>query len=194
MTEKQDSSWTRALMASSGIAFGHQDGPHHASPEWREASAADTPVARLHKLGQLRDPEVREVVARRPDCPMGLLASLAHDRSVDVRIAVAGNPRITPAVAEHMATDRDPSVLKALARNASVSMQVLQQLALHRKEDVRRVASRQFDERMHGQDAQHVDEASQADLSGQAQEPLARGLPWEIRDRVIPFHERPATP
>lgn len=172
----QDSSWTRALMASSGIAVGHDQTPRHESAEWHEASAAGTSLARLQKLATFRDESIRTLVARRVDCPIGLLATLAFDRSSDVRAGVAGNPRITEPVAEHLARDRDPKVVKALARNHAIDLALLQRLAVHRKEDVRRVASRNLDERVYGHDSNAV-----APVQSEVKQ---SALPAELRDRV----------
>ncbi len=167
------SSWTRALMASSGVALGHDNGPRHASAEWVEASTQETPLRRLQELASCREIAVREVVARRPDCPMGLLATLAHDARSEVRAGVAGNPRITQAVAEHLVADKDPRVLKALSRNHAIPVGLVQRLASHKKDDVRRVALRQLQERME---------------LGSAAASSTRGgdLPFELRDRVSP--------
>lgn len=176
-----ESSWTRALMASSGIAMGHDEMPRHATPEWREAAAKETPLSRLHKLAQARDPEVREVIARRDDCPMGLLAALSHDRSAHVRAGVAGNRRLTRAVAEHLAQDRDVRVLKSLARNQQTPLWLLERMALHRKEDVRRVASRRLDERLGSGSA--VLSRTEA-LEAHAGPRRSGELPAELRDRV----------
>lgn len=167
------SSWTRALMASSGVALAHDVGPRHASPEWLEASAPETPLARLQALAGCKEIAVREVVARRLDCPMGLLATLAHDARSEVRAGVAGNPRITQAVAEHLVGDKDPRVLKALSRNHEIPLQLVQRLAAHKKDDVRRVAVRQLHERM---------ELRAPDLTQGA----GGDLPAELRDRVAP--------
>ena len=182
-----DSSWTRALMASSGISLSHDSAPKHASPAWQEASDADTPLFRLQKLATSREREVRTVIARRPDCPMGILAALAFDHDGDIRVAVAGNPRITSAIALHLAKDRNPDVVKALARNHEIDLALLQDLATHKKEGVRRVASRNLDERARGVGAgMHTH-----DLSGDMSEsPLGArsNMPLELRDRV---QERP---
>lgn len=160
-------------MASSGVALAHDGGPRHASPEWLEASAPETPLARLQQLASCKEIAVREVVARRLDCPMGLLATLAHDVRSEVRAGVAGNPRITQAVAEHLVGDKDPRVLKALSRNHVAPLELVQRLALHKRDEVRRVAVRQLQERME----LRAPEASQG----------TRGdLPFELRDRVAP--------
>jgi len=174
VTDRPDSSWTRALMASSGISLGHTEAPAHATPEQLAASDTGTPLARLQKLAVAGDDSVRATIARRPDCPLGLLASLAHDRRSDVRVAVAGNRRLTDAIARHLAGDRDVRVLQALARNAKVTPDIVERLAHHRKSDVRRVASRQIDARW-GE--------SQAAPPAHQEVPEDR-LPWELRDRV----------
>lgn len=178
-----DSSWTRALMASSGIAIGHDSTPRHASPEWYEAADADTPLHRLQKLATCKERDVRTVIARRADCAMGILATLAFDHDSDVRAGVAGNPRITEAVSTHLARDKDAKVVKALARNHAIDLALLQGLALHKKEDVRRVASRNLDERIHGVDgATTTDESrSLAPSFGQIERSQ---MPFELRDRV----------
>jgi hypothetical protein len=177
-----DMSWTRALMASSGIAIGHDPAVRHASPEWHEAADADTPLNRLQKLATCKESEVRTVVARRADCPMGILASLAFDHDSDVRAGVAGNPRITEAVSTHLARDRDAKVVKALARNHAIGLALLEGLALHKKDDVRRVASRNLDERIQGAEERGGAEADRL-LA-----PTAGGgrsqMPLELRDRV----------
>lgn len=185
MTADHDDSWTRALMASSGIALGAGKQQTHPTSDEHEASAADTPLARLQRLAAHKDVSVRAAVARRHDCPIGLLAALAHDRAAEVRCAVAGNPRVVQAVAEHLAADRDAEVLKSLARNDRLPMSVLQRLALHRREEVRHVASRQLDARLHGQDATTINTAAAAELAGY-QEPRQAAIAPELRDRVAP--------
>jgi hypothetical protein len=182
VSDRPDSTWNRALMASSGIAVGHHGGVTHRTPEQREAGDAATPLARLQSLAMNGDDAVRATVAGRPNCPLGLLASLAHDRRTDVRVAVAGNSRITDAIAHHLAGDRDPRVLKALARNASVAPDIVEGLALHRKSDVRRVASREIDARW-GQFDTPV-----------AAGPITGGMPTELHDRVVPRGTPSVTP
>ncbi len=172
MASSSDGSWTRALMASSGIAVGHREGSMHASPEQREAEDPATALARLQKLAIAADEGVRATVAGRPDCPLGILAALAHDRRTDVRVGVAGNPRITDAISEHLSRDRDVRVLKALARNSVVTPTIVEALALHRKGDVRRVASREIDSRWGVADAPRPSMVQR------------EGLPMELRDRV----------
>jgi hypothetical protein len=187
-----DTSWTRALMASSGIAIGHDQAVRHASPEWHEAADVDTPLNRLQKLATCKESEVRTVVARRADCPMGILASLAFDHDSDVRAGVAGNPRITDAVSSHLARDRDAKVVKALARNHAIGLALLERLALHKKDDVRRVASRNLDERIQGSAERGDTEVEQL------LEPTAGGhrlqMPFELRDRVAAQTEWLPTP
>lgn len=178
-----NSSWTRALMASSGIAIGQDSAPRHASPEWYEAAAADTPLLRVQKLSTCKERDVRVVISRRPDCPMGVLASLAFDHDSEVRAGVAGNPRITEAVSTHLARDRDAKVVKALARNHAIDLALLQRLALHKKEDVRRVASRNLDERIHGADGATTTEESRS-LAPNSGEIDRSHMPLELRDRV----------
>jgi len=178
-----NSSWTRALMASSGIAIGHDLTPRHESPEWYEAAAADTPLQRVQKLSTCKERDVRVVIARRADCPMGVLASLAFDHDSEVRAGVAGNPRITEAVSTHLARDRDAKVVKALARNHAIDLALLQALALHKKDDVRRVASRNLDERIHGADGATTTEESQS-LAPSSGEIDRSHMPLELRDRV----------
>lgn len=178
-----DSSWTRALMASSGIAIGHDTTPRHASPEWREAADPETPLLRVQRLATCKERDVRVVIARRVDCPMGVLASLAFDHDSEVRAGVAGNPRITDAVSTHLARDRDAKVVKALARNHAIDLTLLEGLALHKKDDIRRVASRNLDERIHGSDATAVtpESLSLASSRGDEEQP---SMPMELRDRV----------
>jgi len=180
---RQDTSWTRALMVSSGIAIGQDNAPRHESAAWLEASAAETALQRLQQLATSKETEVRVVIARRSDCPMGLLAALAFDHSPDVRTGVAGNPRITGAVSDHLAKDRDPNVVKALARNHIIDIALLERLALHRKDDVRRVASRNLDERVHGADATTVTTAA-VHLTPSAEQPQRARMPAELQDRV----------
>ncbi len=187
-----DMSWTRALMASSGIAIGHDQGVRHASPEWHEATDADTPLNRLQKLATCKDSEVRTVVARRADCPMGLLASLAFDHDSDVRAGVAGNPRITEAVSTHLARDRDAKVVKALARNHAIGLALLERLTMHKKDDVRRVASRNLDERIQGSEERGDTDAEQL-LAPTAGGDRSR-MPLELRDRVAAQVEWLPTP
>lgn len=178
MEDDHDASWTRALMATSGITFSVSDAPAHLPAEWHEASAVGTPIARLQKLAMHRHPDVRAAVARRLDCPIGVLASLAHDRVTSVRCAVASNPRLVTAVAEQLMRDRDVAVLKSLARNDAVSLTILQALALSRKEDVRHVAARRLDARVHGGDAARLSPRDQAALAGQLEPPP--GAPQHI--------------
>ncbi len=180
---KDDTSWTRALMASSGIAIGQDSTPRHASPEWQEAADADTPMHRVQKLATCKERGVRAVIARRADCPMGVLASLAFDHDSYVRAGVAGNPRITEAVSSHLARDRDTNVVKALARNHAIDLALLQGLALHKKDDVRRVASRNLDERIHGADGTASTEESRS-LAPGSREIDRSQMPLELRDRV----------
>lgn len=186
-----DSSWTRALMASSGIAIGHDTTPRHASPEWREAADPETPLLRVQKLATCKERDVRVVIARRVDCPMGVLASLAFDHDSEVRAGVAGNPRITDAVSTHLARDRDAKVVKALARNHAIDLTLLQGLALHKKEDIRRVASRNLDERIHGSDGTTVTPESLSLASNSGDKEKSR-MPLELRDRVPVRSEWPA--
>lgn len=176
MAGGEGSSWTRALMASSGVALGHDDGPRHATPEWLEASDVDTPLARLQQLALCKEIAVREVIARRPDCPMGLLATLAHDSRSEVRAGAAGNPRIAQAVADHLAKDKDPRVVKALARNHAIPLELLQSLSLHKREEVRRVAGRQMSERLARGDT----------VSAFGAASPTNEMPVELRDRVAP--------
>lgn len=182
------SSWTRALMASSGIAIGHDLTPRHASPEWYEATAADTTLHRVQKLAMCKQRDVRAAIARRIDCPMGVLASLAFDHDGDVRVAVAGNPRITEAVSAHLARDRDANVVKALARNHAIDLAMLQRLALHKKDDVRRVASRNLDERVHGSDGSGRSDESRS-LAPSPGEVERSTMPLELVDRVATHSE-----
>lgn len=188
-----DSSWTRALMASSGISLGHDAMPRHASPAWHEASSSDTPLHRLQKLATSRERDVRAVIARRPDCPMGILASLAFDHDADIRVAVAGNSRITEAIATHLAKDRDVNVVKALARNHEIDVVLLQNLAKHRKEGVRRVASRNLDERTYGTGADH-DRGDTRAAGPDSFVGSSQNMPLELRDRVQAHPEWRAMP
>lgn len=142
-----DASWSRALMASAGVAVHGQGERTHRSAQWHEAAAIDTPRPRLLVLGMSRDPEVRCLVGARPDCPMGMLSTLAHDRHTEVRQAVAGNARLVDAVAQVLSKDRSPEVLKALARNEGIDIALIQRLALHKREDVRRVAAKTLNAR-----------------------------------------------
>lgn len=183
-----DTSWTRALMASSGIAIGHDATVRHASPEWHEAAAADTPLHRLQKLATCKESEVRAMIARRADCPMGILASLAFDHDSDVRASVAGNPRITEAVSRHLARDRNAKVVKALARNHVIELALLQALALHKKDDVRRVAGRNLDARTHGAYGTANTEESRS-LAPGSDESNRSQMPLELRDRVASHSE-----
>ena len=177
MADFESASWTRALMASTGIAVGHESEHHHASAAWQEANADTTPIRRLQELAIDRDPEVRASVARRADCPIGLQAALAHDRSQGVRCALAANEHLAPAVAEYLMRDRDSVVLKALARNATIPQHVLVHLALHKREEVRRLASRTM---------MQIDPNSTAQSASQRQpEPLPAAMPFELRDRFI---------
>ena len=138
---RDDGSWSRAFMASSGIGVGSAR-RREESPEWHEASGADLPRHRFAELAHHRDVEVREVLARRTDCPMAVLASLAHDARPAVRVAVAANGAANRAVLEHLASDRDLSVVKAVARNRATSPELRAQLATHRKPEIRRVVER----------------------------------------------------
>lgn len=184
MADQYDASWTRALMASSGIAWSATDKSGHMPEQWHEASAEGTPLARLQQLATHKHPDVRAAVARRPDCPIGLLATLAHDRSHDVRCAVASSPRMVLAVAQLLVRDKDSTVLKSLARNDALPLAILQELALSRREDVRHVASRRLDARVHGGDALHLHPDARRELFGSQEQP--RELPAELRDRVQP--------
>lgn len=184
MADQNDASWTRALMASSGIAWSASDNTGHMPEHWHEASAEGTPLARLQQLATNKHPDVRAAVARRPDCPIGLLATLAHDRSPDVRCAVAASPRMVLAVAQLLMRDKDSTVLKSLARNDALPLAILQELAMSRREDVRHVASRRLDARVHGGDALHLHPDAQRELFGSREQ--SRELPAELRDRVQP--------
>lgn len=184
-----DTSWARALMASSGIAIGHDSAVRHASPEWHEAADADTPLHRLQKLAMCKESEVRTLIARRVDCPMGVLASLAFDHDSDVRTGVAGNPRITEAVSAHLARDRDAKVVKALARNNAIGLALLEGLALHKKDDVRRVASRNLDERSHGAGGTSATEDARSGTRNPGGVDGSQ-MPLELRDRVAEHTDR----
>ncbi|WP_084077264.1 hypothetical protein [Demequina sp. NBRC 110057] len=144
-TRGDDGSWSRAYMASSGLAFG--SGRREESPELHLASGADLPRARVAELSKHRDVAVREAVARRLDCPFGVLAALAHDTRPLVRIAVASHPRAGRTVLEHLAGDRDPHVLKAVARNEHTPLDIVKGLEGHRREEVRHIARRMLAER-----------------------------------------------
>jgi hypothetical protein len=146
MEGSSDGTWSRALMASSGLPVHGNGTVRHASAEEREAAMDGTPSVRLRELSVCKDPAVREAVARRRDCPFGALASLAHDRRDDVRVAVAANPSASRAILEHLLGDRHSSVLCALARNPGTPRDLLEALAVHRRPEVRRVAGRQLDE------------------------------------------------
>lgn len=175
MADFESASWTRALMASTGIAVGHESEHHHASAAWQEANAESTPIRRLQELAIDKDAEVRSSVARRADCPIGLQAALAHDRSQGVRCALAANEHLAAAVSEYLVRDRDSVVLKALARNAAVPEHVLAQLALHKREEVRRLAIRtlmQSDSRTRA-----ADPAASRSLPG--------SMPFELQDKVL---------
>lgn len=142
---RDDGSWSRAFMASSGMPLGGQVRRTRSST-WHEAAGADLARHRFAELAHDRDPDVREVLARRDDCPMAVLATLAHDARVDVRVAVAANTAANHAILEQLARDRDPAVLKAVARNSSTHEALREVLARHRKADVRHVAQRVRDQ------------------------------------------------
>lgn len=146
-SSRDDGSWSRALLASSGIGVGHHETPHGGSAELHEASGANLAGTRFLELARHRDASVREALARREDCPMGVLASLAHDSRPAVRVAVASNRRANRAVLENLARDRDPAVIKAVARNSSTPLDTLRDLSAHRRQEVRRVADRSLSER-----------------------------------------------
>lgn len=166
---RDEGSWSRAFMASSGIGVSSAQ-QRHESPERHEAAGADLPRPRFAQLAHHRDPGVREALARRLDCPMAVLATLAHDARTSVRVAAAANPASNAAILEHLARDRDPGVLKAVARNVATPPALRAALARHRKADVRRVAER----------AMADDAASDPGTVG----PDA-ALPYELRDRAL---------
>ncbi|MDN4480855.1 hypothetical protein [Demequina muriae] len=139
---RDDGSWSRALMAASGIGGVRDATSREGSPAWHEASGADLAGPRFLELAHHRDPAVREALARRPDCPMGVLASLAHDARPAVRAAAASNGRARAAILDNLARDRDPGVLKAVARNPATPRETLLRLCGHRRQEVRRVALR----------------------------------------------------
>lgn len=143
---RDDGSWSRALMAASGIGGVPDPSSKEGSPAWHEASGADLAGSRFLELAHHRDPAVREALARRPDCPLGVLASLAHDSRPAVRVAVASNPSAKAVVLDNLARDRDPGVLKAVARNAATPRETLERLGTHRRQEVRRVAERALSE------------------------------------------------
>ncbi|WP_084074138.1 hypothetical protein [Demequina sp. NBRC 110052] len=176
MSGSDDSSWSRALMASSGIALDHGEASQQRSAEWHEAGSAALTRERLMQLASHREAEVREVIALRGDCPMGVLATLAYDRRPQVRRAVAASARVATAIAAHLSTDRDPSVLRALARNPVVADEVLQGLARHRREEVSATADRMLAARAE----ERANRASGRDLRAGATGP---SLPSELRDR-----------
>lgn len=173
---QDERSWSRALMASSGVALDHDDrvtGPSH---EWLEAGAADLSRPRLLEFAAHRDARIRETIALRPDCPTGLLATLAFDDDRSVRRAVAAHPRIAPAIATELARDRDQEVLRTLARNSAVDEAVVRALASHRRGEVRRTARRALEERAsRGADRPRGPERDLEDL-----------IPPELRDRWRP--------
>lgn len=176
MSGSDDSSWSRALMASSGIALDHGEASQQRSAEWHEAGAADLSRERLMQLASHREAEVREVIALRGDCPMGVLATLAYDRRPQVRRAVAASGRVPEAIATHLSSDRDPTVLRALARNAVVSDELLRGLTRHRRDDVSATADRMLAARAE----ERANRASGRDLRAGASD---ASLPSELRDR-----------
>ena len=178
---RDDGSWSRAFMASSGI--GVTSGQHrHESPERHEAAGANLARPRFAELAHHRDPGVREALARRADCPMAVLATLAHDARSQVRVAAAANPAANAAILEHLARDRDAGVVKAVARNVATPPALRILLTRHRKADVRHVAERVI--------AQGIDATA-------ASAPLESALPHELRDRAgepAPPANAPSTP
>ena len=140
-----EGSWSRAYMASSGLALNTRG--RTMSADLSLASAADLPRQRISGLAQHKDPAVREAVARRENCPFGVLAALAHDSRAQVRIAVAAHPRAGRTVLTHLAADRDPHVVKAVARNVEAPLDIVEKLAQHRREEVRHLAARMLEER-----------------------------------------------
>lgn len=166
---RDDGSWSRAFMASSGIGVSSGE-QRHESPERHEAAGADLPRPRFAQLAQHRDPGVREALARRPDCPMAVLATLAHDARTPVRVAAAANAASNVAILEHLARDRDPAVLKAVARNVATPPALRAALARHRKADVRRVAEKA------------IADGAASDTGTVAPD---AALPYELRDRAL---------
>ncbi|GIG54806.1 hypothetical protein [Demequina activiva] len=165
---RDDGSWSRAFMASSGIGVSTGE-QRHESPERHEAAGADLPRSRFAELAHHRDAGVREALARRPDCPMAVLATLAHDARTPVRVAAAANAGANAAILEHLARDREVAVLKAVARNVSTPAHVRAALSRHRKADVRHVAQRVAAE------IAQTPAPTPADPSA---------LPFELRDRA----------
>ncbi len=173
---QEERSWSRALMASTGVALDHDDRAGGPSHEWLEAGAADLARARLLQFAAHRDVGIRETIALRPDCPTGVLATLAFDDSRSVRRAVAANQRIAPAIAVELSRDRDQEVLRALARNPAVGEPVLRALAAHRRSEVRRTARRELEQRS----------AHAPSRPSDPQTPTSELVPPELRDRWRP--------
>ncbi|WP_084038474.1 hypothetical protein [Demequina sp. NBRC 110053] len=168
---RDDGSWSRAFMASSGLGTS-QVRRRQVSPEWHEASGAELPRPRFAQLAHHRDVDVREVLGRREDCPLAVLASLSHDARAAVRAAVGANPAANAAVLEHLASDRDSSVLRAVAHNRATPDAVRARLLDHRRAEVRRAAERAV-----------------AELAAERQDrgpsTAGGGLPAELHDRAL---------
>lgn len=177
-TRDDDGSWSRAYMASSGLALSGRGRAE--SPELHLASGAELSREKVAALSQHRDTAVREAVARRLDCPFGVLAALAHDSRPLVRIAVASHPRAGRTVLEHLAGDRDPHVVKAVARNEHTPLDLVERLLGHRREEVRHIASRMVHER-----AAAIVEGTAEDIGA----PFARGTA-----AALTLHADAATP
>ncbi|WP_084127898.1 hypothetical protein [Demequina sp. NBRC 110055] len=140
-----EGSWSRAYMASSGLALTTRG--RGESADLSLASSASLSRQRVSALSQHRDAAVREAIARRDDCPFGVLAALAHDSRPLVRIAVAAHARAGRTVLAHLASDRDPHVVKAVARNLEAPREIVERLTRHRREEVRHLAERMLAER-----------------------------------------------
>lgn len=147
MSEAKDESWSRALMATSGMSVGTGRATRVPSPGLHRAADPELSRNELHELAKSRDGATREAIAARHDCPLGVLISLAHDARADVRVAAAANECAAPAVLDHLARDRDAAVLKAVARNPATPLAIVEKLSFSRREDVRRVAAKELDRR-----------------------------------------------
>lgn len=99
---------------------------------------------RLSK-SRVREPDLRQYVARHRKTSASTLARIANSKDAEVRIAVSGNPCTPQGVLEELALDADAGVRRAVARNDRLPQDLLNALLLDDDLDVRIAAYREPD-------------------------------------------------
>jgi len=99
---------------------------------------------RLSK-SRVREPDLRQYVARHRKTSISTLARLAKSMDADARIAVSANPATPPDVLEALALDANADVRRAVARNDRLPQDLLNALLLDDDLDVRIAAYREPD-------------------------------------------------